>query len=232
MLFSIFTPSGIHVTKDQLHQYEQFLDLFIEKNKQINLSAIREEKDIVIKHFIDSLSITSLPQYQQAKNIVDIGSGGGFPGIPLAIYSPEKKFLLNESIEKKVLSIKYFIQELGLSNAKTSSLRAEELGHVPTEREQYDICIARAVAYLPTLAEYCLPMVKIGGYFIAYKDNNQDEIQEAENTIILLGGTLEKIHFYHLPEVEKERILIIIKKEKETPKEYPRRVGVPSKKPL
>jgi 16S rRNA (guanine527-N7)-methyltransferase len=232
MLSSIFTQSGIHVTPDQLHQYEQFLDLFIEKNKQINLSAIREEKDIVIKHFIDSLSITSLPQYQQAKNIVDIGSGGGFPGIPLAIYSPEKTFLLNESIEKKVLSIKYFIQELGLSNTKTSSLRAEELGHVSTEREQYDICTARAVAYLPTLAEYCLPMVKIGGYFIAYKDNNQDEIQEAENAIILLGGTLEKIHFYHLPEVEKERILIIIKKEKETPKEYPRRVGVPSKKPL
>ena len=232
MIQELFQQSGVLITKNQEVLFENFLELFIEKNKQINLSAIRDEKDIMIKHFIDSLSITSLAQYQQAEKIVDIGSGGGFPGIPLAIYSPEKEFLMNESIDKKVLSIKYFIHILGLLNANIDSLRAEELGQVSTIREQYDICTARAVAYLPTLAEYCLPLVKVGGYFIAYKENNPEEIEASAKAIQILGGYLEKLHFYRLPKVEKERILIIIKKVKETPKEYPRRVGVPSKNPL
>lgn len=232
MLLQLLSDSGLSFSPDQIEKFEKFLQLFQEKNAVVNLSAIRAEKDIIIKHFLDSLEVTKLLPYQEASTIIDLGTGGGFPGIPLAILSPEKQFLLVDSVQKKINSIKFFIQKLGLSNAKTIVGRAEEIGAHKDHREHYDLCVSRSVAYLPTLLEYCLPLIKINGYFVAYKEPSEEEIRDSQNALATLGGTIDTVHTYTLPGLEQERNLILVKKTEKTPGTYPREIGTPSKKPL
>ncbi len=232
MLQQLFTQSGFELTNGQISQFKLFLKIFQEKNAVINLSAIRAENDIILKHFIDSLEVTKLLPYQQAQTIIDMGTGGGFPGIPLAIMNPDKQFFLVDSVQKKIAMINYFIQALGLTNVTTQAIRAEVIGQNPQIREVCDLCLSRAVAYLPTLIEYCLPLVKVGGHFIAFKEESVEEMEDSKTALQEIGGVIENIHEYQLHGLEKKRNLIVMKKNKITSKIYPRAVGVPGNKPL
>ena len=205
-----------------------YMEKLLKWNESINLTAIKDEEEFVIKHYADSLAVLDLVEYEDAEKIIDLGTGGGFPGIPLAIFSPEKKFTLVDSLGKRLKVIDDIAGELGIKNIKTVHGRAEDLGQDSKYREKFDLCVSRAVAELSTLCEYCLPFVKTEGYFIAYKSMEvREELENAESAAELLGGELEAVY-----ETETDHSLVIIRKLMKTPKSYPRRAGTPSKKPL
>ncbi|NLX75679.1 MAG: 16S rRNA (guanine(527)-N(7))-methyltransferase RsmG [Synergistaceae bacterium] len=201
---------GIDKVKDML----SYIDMILDRNKYINLTAVRNKEEAIEKHIVDSLIITDIPEYISSDNIIDVGTGAGFPGIPLAIASPEKNFVLLDSTLKRLKVIEEFAEELDIKNIRTVHERAEEIVRKEEYREQFDICVSRAVANLKKLSEWCLPFVKIGGSFIAYKgDNYVEEIEEAKKTIRKHGGKIEKI--VRLPYNENSisgHVLIIIKK--------------------
>lgn len=211
-------------------KFENFNKILTEFNQKYNLTAISDQKEVYIKHFFDSIQ----PQkyFPAGAKVVEIGSGGGFPSVPLKIVRDDLSFTLIESTGKKCEYLKHVVDKLGFDCVQVLNIRAEDGGRDKNLREKFDISTARAVARLNTLCEYCLPFVKIGGRFIAYKGDAEEEIEEAQNAIKTLGGEIEKVEKYDLPEGFGKRTVIVIKKVKSTPEKYPRGRGLERKKPL
>ncbi len=217
---------------EQLMQLERFYDLLIEWNKKINLTAITEPKDFIIKHIIDSVSIWDNKKFAETENIIDIGTGAGFPGIPLKIYKPDKKIVLLDSLDKRIRFLQTVTKKLEFKDIFLIHSRAEDAAHNFELRENFDLCVSRAVAKLNVLAEYCLPFVKVGGYFVAMKGASIDnELKEAERSIDILGGSNIECNNIKLPNGDN-RNLIYIKKFSNSPNKFPRKAGIPDKKPL
>lgn len=232
--FLIDYAKKMHINLNDIKckQLIQYYKLLIEWNEKINLTSITDYKDVVVKHFIDSLSIVNSMDMNAEYSLIDIGTGAGFPGIPLKIVFPMLNVVLVDSLDKRVKFLNIVIKELGLKNIKAVHARAEEFGH-SNYRETFDICVTRAVANLAVVSEYCLPLVSVGGYFVAYKSADiKDEIFDSEIAIEELGGAIEDVDIFTLPDTDIERSLIRIYKDFETPDKYPRRNGVPLKKPI
>ena len=220
------------LTDRQIEQLDLFYELLVEKNKVMNLTAITEFDDVLVKHFADSLSIcTVLPS--DIKTVCDLGTGAGFPGIPMAIAYPEISFTLIDSLNKRIKFLQEVVDALGLTNVTLVHARAEEAGRGKNYREHFDLVVSRAVANIATLSEYCLPLVKVGGYFISFKSGDiKEEVSLSGNAIQKLGGSMEEPVYFSLPDTDISRSFLIINKEKNTPKAYPRKAGTPSKEPL
>lgn len=232
--FLIDYAKKLHINLNDIKckQLIQYYKLLIEWNEKINLTSITDYKDVVAKYFIDSLSIVNSIDMNAEYSLIDIGTGAGFPGIPLKIVFPMLDVVLVDSLDKRVKFLNIVIKELGLKNIKAVHARAEEFGH-SNYRETFDICVTRAVANLAVISEYCLPLVSVGGYFVAYKSADiKDEIFDSEIAIEELGGAIEDVDIFTLPDTDIERSLIRIYKDFETPDKYPRRNGVPLKKPI
>ena len=216
---------------ETLRQFELYMNGVLEWNEKINLTAITEEDDFVEKHYIDSLKLAKLGLLKPGNRIMDLGTGGGFPGVPLAIVYPQTDFILVDSLNKRLKVIDELCGEIGISNVSTVHGRAEDLGHNQEYRETFDCCVSRAVANLSTLCEYCLPMVKPGGYFIAYKTGTaEEEIKNAEKAIKILGGG--KAEIISSDHENIDHCFVKIKKLQNTARQYPRKAGTPSKQPL
>lgn len=222
---------GYELPESQIEQLLRYKDILKEWNEKMNLTAIEEDRDIIIKHYIDSLSI--LPYMENKKlSVIDIGTGAGFPGIPLKIAFDHLEVTLLDSLEKRVKFLNEVINDLKLKKINAAHGRAEDFGVKPEFREKYDIAVARAVAALPVLLEYCLPFVKTGGLFIAMKGSNTEEIENAAKALEILGGKIEGIKEFTLPFSDIKRNVILVKKLRQTPTKYPRKAGKPSKEPL
>ena len=221
----------IHFSMEQTEQFFEYMKLLIEWNEKINLTAITEPEEIITKHFIDSLTI--LKYIKNDYKVVDVGTGAGFPGIPLCIMNPTIKMTLVDSLNKRLIFLQEVVNTLKLKNIEIVHARAEELGQNIKYRETFDVATSRAVANLSTLSEYLIPLVKINGKIISMKASNaKQEIDEAQNAIQILGGQIESIEEFNLPESDIGRTVIIINKNKLTSKKYPRKAGTPNKEPL
>ncbi len=224
---------GLTFTDRQVKKFQKFYEMTIEKNSGMNLTAITDPKEFAVKHIIDSLSAFDEKKFAGAKKIIDVGTGGGFPGIPLKIFCPEFEICLVDSLNKRIDFLKEVAETLKLENVECVHGRAEDLAKLPDFRESFDIAISRAVARLNVLAEYCLPFVKTGGIFAAMKGKNfVEETEESGNAIKILGGDEPEIVEKILPDGEGSRAIIYIKKISATPAKFPRKAGMPSKKPL
>lgn len=212
---------------------ENYMEGILEWNEKVNLTSITDRTEFVQKHFADSLLGCGLSEFANAERIIDVGTGGGFPGVPLAICFPEKKFVLMDSLDKRIRIVTALCEENGIKNVTAIHGRAEELARKKEYRENFDLCISRAVANMSTLSEYCLPFVKEGGAFMAYKGPNcESEINDALRAIGLLGGSLDRIETMSAPGADFRHSLVIVKKTDKTPNTYPRKAGTPAKKPL
>lgn len=225
-----FENCGINITPESEQKLESFKNLLLECNEKYNLTAICGQKDVYIKHFCDSILPENL--FPKRANVVEIGSGGGFPSIPLKIVREDLSFTLIESTAKKCNFLNSVVENLNLNGVQVLNLRAEEGGRNENLREKFEVATARAVAKLNTLCEYCLPFVKVGGIFIAYKGDCAEEIDESVSAINILGGKLQFVNTYSLPENSGKRTVIVIKKVSATPVKYPRGRGLERKKPL
>ncbi len=222
---------NINLTEEQIDKFYKYMKLLLEWNEKINLTAITDENEIVLKHFVDSL--TSLKYIKENDNIIDVGTGAGFPGIPIAIMMPNTKITLLDSLNKRINFLNEVIKELNLKNVETIHSRSEDCGKDILYREKYDISIARAVANLSTLSEYLLPFVKIDGKMICMKGSEvEEELNNSKYAIKELGGEISLQDEFCLPDTDIKRNIIVIKKIKYTPKLYPRKAGLPSKEPL
>ncbi|MCD8231796.1 MAG: 16S rRNA (guanine(527)-N(7))-methyltransferase RsmG [Clostridiales bacterium] len=224
---------NISLSSAQMQQFLDYYQMLIEWNKKMNLTSITEFEDVVEKHFLDSLCIfKTFPQITD-KKILDLGTGAGFPGIPIKIVFPDTEFVLMDSVNKKLTFLNAVINNLELNNISTVHGRAEDLARKSEYRQKFDLCVSRAVANLASLSEYCLPFVKIGGYFVSYKSGDiEEEAKNARKAIYLLGGKTEQIVRYRLPGTDANRSLVCIEKDRGTPKSYPRKAGIPSKQPI
>jgi 16S rRNA (guanine527-N7)-methyltransferase len=223
---------GITLSDLQRFQFQVLQDELLEWNKKINLTAIRDAEGIQKRHFFDSLTcFLGLDEWPES--LIDIGSGAGFPGLPVKFIIPNLRLTLVESVDKKANFSRHIVEKLGLTDATVLSKRAEEVARMPAHREAYDVAIARAVAPAPTLAEYLLPLVKVGGRCLMQKGTRgPEEIQAAEKIIDLCGGELSGLLHLNFDEIEGEGNLVIIDKVRRTPREFPREVGIPAKKPI
>ena len=224
---------GITLNERQKQQFDKYYEMLVEWNKVMNLTGITEYDEVNLKHFTDSLTIARTQEMQKVQSVIDIGTGAGFPGIPLKIAFPHLKVVLLDSLNKRIKFLDAVIEELGLENISTIHARAEELGKNKEYREQFDLCVSRAVANLSTLSEYCLPFVAVNGSFVSYKSgDSEEEIQQAKHAISLLGGKVKNVDKFQLPGTDMGRALVEIKKTKQTPGKYPRKAGLPAKEPL
>lgn len=220
---------------DKTMQLEKLRDVILEWNERINVTAIRDPKEFDQKNVQDSLSICGLAEYEGARTVLDLGTGGGFPGLPLAVVSPEKSFVLADAVGKKLKVVQAAAQALGLVNVETVHGRAEDMAKTKVHRERYDLVVSRAVANMATLSEYCLPFVKTGGFFVAYKtEDAAEEIEAAKGAIAKLGGRILRVD---KPSSNNDapysaHTLVVVEKIAKTPKEYPRKAGTPGKDPL
>ena len=222
---------GITLSEIQLKQFYNYMNLLIEWNKKINLTAITEPDEIILKHFVDSLTISKY--IPDGTKLVDVGTGAGFPGIPLKIYRQDIEITLLDSLQKRINFLDEVIRELNLEKIETLHSRAEDFGKDKKYREKFDISTSRAVANLATLSEYLLPLVKIGGKVISMKGSLiEEELENSKNAIKILGGKIERVDEFDLPNSDISRNIVLIDKIKETPNKYPRKAGEPSKKPL
>ena len=224
---------GISLTERQIDQFYRYYEMLIETNKVMNLTAITEMKDVVTKHFVDSLALVKVMKLENSvAKIIDVGTGAGFPGIALKIVFPDLKITLLDSLNKRVKFLQSVINELELEEIEALHGRAEDFGSHGDYREMYDYCVSRAVANLSTLSEYCLPFIKVGGAFVSYKSGNiEEELRQAQKAIKELGGSVRDLVKFSLEE-EGERSFVIIEKKAPTKKKYPRKAGLPSKEPL
>ena len=226
------------LNEQQMRQLRIFYENLIEWNKVMNLTAITEEEDVYTKHFLDSYSfLTSVPRETLSEasgvKMIDVGTGAGFPGIPIAIAFPEIQVTLMDSLNKRINFLNEVISALGLTGVETIHGRAEDYAKPGKCREKYDLCVSRAVANLSTLSEYCLPFVKVGGKFISYKSEKiTEEMNAAQHAVKILGGKMDGQVEFTLPDSDIYRNLFIITKQKSTPAKYPRKAGLPSKEPL
>ena len=222
---------GIELSDEQLEQFLTYYEMLIEQNKVMNLTTITDFDEVLEKHFEDSLSLIQAVDLEKSQAVIDLGTGAGFPGIPLKIAFPNLQITLADSLNKRILFLDDVIRELGLTGIDTVHGRAEDLAKNSDYREKFDLCVSRAVANLSTLSEYCLPFVKIGGKFISYKAGECDEeVAASKSSIFLLGGKISDIKKFELG--ESGRAFVIIDKVSGTPKKYPRKAGTPSKDPL
>ncbi len=234
-LSELLIKGALHYGKDiniqQIEQFTQYMDILKDWNTKMNLTAIEDDREIIIKHFIDSLSILPYVKDKEQK-IIDVGTGAGFPGIPLKIANSNIDVTLLDSLEKRVKFLNEVIKSTNITKIKAVHGRAEDMGVNPIYREKYDIAVARAVANLPVLLEYCLPFVKINGIFIAMKGNNTDEFNNCSKALDILGGKIENIEKMELPFTNIERNVVVVRKFRQTPTKYPRKAGKPGKEPL
>lgn len=226
---------SLRLHDSQIEQFYKYYEMMIERNKVVNLTAITEMDEVITKHFIDSLSIIKMiPELPGNNNsFIDIGTGAGFPGIPLKIAFPECRVTLLDSLNKRIKFLEDVSDALELEGIVSVHGRAEDFGRDKEYREKYDYCVSRAVANLSTLAEYCMPFVKVGGAFIPYKSGRvEDELEESKKAVYLLGGKIEETKEFLLPGTDMERILVKIAKVTPISSKYPRKAGLPGKEPL
>lgn len=216
-----------------LKRFQTYMERILEWNEKVNLTAIKDRDEFIKKHFIDSLLCVRMPEIEGAATVLDLGTGAGFPGIPLALVYPEKEFVLVDSLAKRLKIIDEICRELQIENVTVVHARAEELAQKKEYRENFDLCVSRAVANFATLSEYCLPFVKIGGSFLAYKGPDAEkEIADAGNAAAILGGEIIQVYAPKLSGLEYDHRIITVKKKMPTPAKYPRKAGTPSKEPL
>lgn len=224
---------SIVLNDKQIQQFEQYYNILVEWNKVMNLTAITEYEEVVEKHFLDSLTIVNAIHVGKIETLIDVGTGAGFPGIPLKIAFPHLKVTLLDSLNKRIKFLNEAIDLLELNDIKAIHGRAEDYAKQAEYREQYDICVSRAVANLATLSEYCLPYVKVDGLFVPYKSGEIDEeLKSSEKAVSILGGKVEEVVKFQLPGTDIGRSFVKIHKIKETKKKYPRKAGMPTKEPL
>ena len=224
---------SIVLNDKQIQQFEQYYNILVEWNKVMNLTAITEYEEVVEKHFLDSLTIVYAINMEKIETLIDVGTGAGFPGIPLKIAFPHLKVTLLDSLNKRIKFLNEVIDLLELNDIKAIHGRAEDYAKQVEYREQYDICVSRAVANLATLSEYCLPYVKMDGLFVPYKSGEIDEeLKSSEKAVSILGGKVEEVVKFQLPGTDIGRSFVKIHKIKETKKKYPRKAGMPTKEPL
>lgn len=232
-LMKVFDIPGVDSSDEKLRQLSGYMEGILDFNESINLTAITDRKEFIAKHYIDSLMCAAMDEINDADTVIDVGTGGGFPGVPLAIAFPEKKFTLIDSLNKRIKIVNQLCDELEIKNVRAIHGRAEELARKKDMREQFDICVSRAVANMATLSEYCLPFVKVGGSFIAYKGPDcESEVKEASNAIEKLGGCLLRIERPEEDGVAFDHRLIVVKKIAATAAKFPRKPGTPSKEPM
>ena len=220
-------------SNEQIEQLVSYYEMLIEKNKVMNLTSITEPEEVIEKHFVDSLAVHQFVKLKEGDRLIDIGTGAGFPGIPLKILFPKLKIVLLDSLNKRITFLEEVIQKLGLKEIECIHGRSEDVARKEEYREKFDFCVSRAVANMSTLAELCIPFVKQNGYFVSYKAGNcSDEIEKAGKAIQKLGGKVEEVVEFELPDTDVNRVFVKIKKEKLTPKKYPRKAGIPGKEPL
>lgn len=232
-MFKKILSQYVNLRDEQLNQFQKFYEMVIDWNTKINLTAITDEKEFAIKHVVDSLTLWDEEKFSNVKKILDVGTGAGFPAIPIKIFKPNVEIFLLDSLNKRVEFLKKVVTELNLENVTCIHGRAEDLAQKNNFRESFDLVTARAVARLNIISEYCLPFVKIGGIFAAMKGKNFiDEVEEAEKAVKILGGGKIICVEKNLPEISDTRAVIYIDKKKSTPKKFPRKAGVPTKNPL
>lgn len=224
---------NITLSDEQEWQFSTFYEMLVEKNKVMNLTAITEFDEVIEKHFLDSVSLGAVLDLKKELKVLDMGTGAGFPGIPLKIIYPNLQITLADSLNKRVTFLNEVIDALKLNGIEAIHARAEELARNAAYREQYDLCVSRAVANLSTLSEYCLPFVALNGMFVPYKSGEiEEEVEAAKKAIFLLGGELKQVHQFSFGENDLHRSFVLIEKKKKTPKTYPRKAGTPAKQPL
>lgn len=224
---------NIQLSEKQCIQFQKYYETLVEWNKVMNLTAITNYEEVVIKHFADSLSIVKVCDMNQQMRLIDVGTGAGFPGIPLKIAFPQLEVVLLDSLSKRIKFLDEVINILEISEIYTIHGRAEDYAKHYEYRETFDLCVSRAVANLSVLAEYCLPYIRVGGIFISYKSGNiEQEVDNSGKNVDILGGRVDKVVKFNLLDKEIERSFVKMVKIKETPRKYPRKAGVPEKKPI
>lgn len=224
---------GITLSSGQIEQFLQYYEILVEWNQVMNLTSIIKFDEVMKKHFVDSLSLVKAYDLNHDLSIIDVGTGAGFPGLVLKIAFPDIQMTLLDSLNKRIRFLDTVIERLGLTGVRTIHGRAEDCAKPDQLREQYDLCVSRAVANLSTLSEYCIPFVKVGGYFISYKSEKLvEEIEAASRAITLMGGKIKKQVEFQLPNSDIYRNLFVIEKIRQTPLKYPRKAGIPSKEPI
>lgn len=230
---------NITLSDEQIGMFDEYYHILYEQNQYMNLTAITDYDDVLLKHYIDCLAVNVVPNFhdlicqKQNVRVIDVGTGAGFPGIPLKIAFPDLQIDLLDSLNKRINFLNHVIENLNLKNINAFHGRAEDFANNVNHREKYDLCVSRAVANLTTLSEYCLPFIKKDGLFIALKSGEiKEELKSSQNAVDILGGTILEVIPYILPESDIERSFVVIKKIKNTPKKYPRKAGLPSKEPL
>lgn len=224
---------GIVLSEKQQQQFETYYDYLVAQNEVMNLTAITEYEEVLQKHFLDSLFMVTTIKDFDGKKVLDLGTGAGFPGIPLKIAFPETEFVLMDSLNKRIGFLNRVIELLDLKKITAVHARAEEAARKPEYREQFDYCVSRAVARLATLSEFCIPFIKENGHFVSYKAGDcKEECEEAKKAISILGGKVVRREESVLPDTDIARTFVVIRKEKKTPEKYPRGQGKPVKQPL
>ena len=224
---------GIALNDTQKQQFIAFYEYLAEKNKVMNLTGITEFQEVLVKHFLDSLACVKAVDIKKVKRMMDVGTGAGFPGVPLKIAFPHLEACLLDSLKKRVNFLEETFDLLKLTDITAVHGRAEEYAKNKAYRESFDLCVSRAVSNLATLSEYCLPYVKVGGSFISYKSGTvQEEAEQAEKAVKILGGKIRDVVYFSLPDSEIQRSLVVIEKVKSTSGKYPRKAGTPLKEPL
>jgi len=224
---------NITLTEYQKEQFDRYYQILVEWNKVMNLTGITDYDEVNLKHFTDSLTVVRTLDLNEICSVIDIGTGAGFPGLPIKIAFPNIKVVLLDSLNKRIKFLDAVAEELNLTGIETLHGRAEDYAKKKEYREQFDLCVSRAVANLSTLSEYCIPFVKKNGYFVSYKSGSSDEeIKQSEKAVNILGGEIIKVDKFLLPGTDMGRSLVNIKKLRNTPLKYPRKAGIPSKEPL
>ncbi len=232
-LLNTLEDMGIAYQEDMAGQFQRYMDLILEWNEKVNLTTITDKDEFIMKHYIDSIAICRFPQFKNADSVLDVGTGAGFPGIPLAILNPDKEFVLLDSLNKRIKIISDLAGKIGLENVRFLHGRAEEFAHKKEYRECFDLCVSRAVANLAVLSEYCLPFVRVGGWFAAYKSAAaEEEITEGSKALKLLGGELKENCRLDIMDFDLDHRILMIKKIRNTISKYPRKAGTPAKEPL
>ena len=232
-MYELFQKIGIGLSQRQREQFDEFTKLLLEWNQKMNLTAITDPEEIVLKHYLDSALLFQTKVIRQGMKTIDVGCGAGFPSIPAKIIRPDLQFTLLDSLYKRLYFLDCVIEILQLQKIETLHMRAEDAGQEERYRQKYELCVARAVAPLNILMEYCTPFVEKGGYFVALKGpDGFRELEEAKHAMQILGMELTETLERKLPSTEQERVLLVFQKVKETPPQYPRKAGKPCKKPL